>query len=464
MVALSQVLGVNLVLVSKLAPLLHGIIVPIILYFLLKNYIGKKSAAVASLVYIAVPALPIFSNQENMASVFFFLSLYFLQKISTSGKKSYFACFFIFSFAVFSTHAFTSYILISLLITLFLAKYALPIFEKLHLLKKPEPSNLVVTKWYLNNRIGLILLVSIGLWLFWVSSVSLSVAQYQFGEFFKNLFQLFSQPFFQGLPDVVSGNYYSPFERYFTTSTIAIFSLFALVGFILYGRSKKVNVEFYKQVLYFGAITLLSVVLIFTSYNFILRRIWAFSFIALAPLIALFLIRIIKIPSRRSVGLIKKLCVCLFLVVMLSTEIILIYPPDRNPQLSESIHLPQYTVYAAFWMQDHTNFTSSSMQSLGGPIVYDIFNSFGYIPFDMNYTYVYSVLNKTDLTHQDVGLLTNRGISFVVLAKYYTTFPLGFDEYLTYPPLSTDKLAKFSVDDQFDRVYDNGAIQTFTVK
>jgi predicted PurR-regulated permease PerM len=207
---------------------------------------------------------------------------------------------------------------------------------------------------------------------------------------------------------------------------------------------------------------LVNTLLIFSSYAYIFRRVFAFSFVALAPMMAIFLTQTIKGIHKSTAKRAATIMVCFFLLAMISTEIILIVPYDRNPEIV-SQNLNQTSAFAASWLKSSNPWVSSYVESLGGPGIYDLFNSFEYINFDMNSTFIYGILNSTSLTQQDFNALSNNHINYIIWASFYTKFPLGFDEYITYPSLSYTQLQKFNSGNEFNRVYDSNDIQIFSI-
>jgi len=311
------------------------------------------------------------------------------------------------------------------------------------------------------------ILVSLFLWLSWISFVSLQIAKYQFGEFVNNIVSFVLNPFSpKVVPNLVSDVYFTPVERYMTFFTIALSLFLALIGFVIYLKHKKYRIFLLETIIYFGVITAISVILVFTTYNFVLRRILSFSFIGFSPMIAISLglsndfLKKIAFPKLKTM-----LAICI-LALMLITEVTLIVPSSRFPNLNEDEHKPQSTLSAALWLEKFGTFKpygAHEPQCISGPFIYDLFNSFAYIPFYMNYSFIYKVFNASRLTESDLQDLKSRSIYYIISSKTFTKYPLGFDTYLIYPPISYNKIHKFDYDISLNRIHDNDVVEMWSI-
>ena len=288
--------GIPLLLVVKYLFVVKALVVPPLVDKWFRSFFDRRVAYLATVFFLSSPGAILFPHKESFAMIFFVLGLYASTRIMKN--RQYLSIGLVSILTLVMTHHFTTYVLLGILTSLYLAGYVF----------KRQKTAIVSAQFFL---LGWVVFMA------WATFVAWTV----FSAHQKLLFKLFFEALLPGelaLSELMSLS--APYERIIISIGYGITAVSAGLGFLSYVRNKKSRSSGFLAITSF-LLPLLAVATIFrftgSRLNILIsHRAYEFGYILIGASSALFFIHIIRSRARKKLTL-NLILICSLVLVMI---------------------------------------------------------------------------------------------------------------------------------------------------
>jgi uncharacterized membrane protein len=401
---------------------LRILIVPLAIYAVAARLFSARSAPLAVLVYLGIPSIEFnIPTQQDFAVTWFILALTVLAFLATSRRSSTFlqACLIAFGVIVIITHHVSTYLLLGWLGGLTVLPW---------ILRRRDP--------YPNARTFVAFLQTLVTVLVWAVVVTLPVLKQQSGLLAKNLALLIHPVVSKSPGGAARGSTFPLYQDGWIALAIAFIVLLGLFTLLESYRKKERNFLTF-SVLTGIFVVLLSIPFLFTTFNFLLLRVFEYAGVVLAPAAAFWLVHRIGegqtfprrsrarprppptravVQRRRAVG--AAIAVVLAVLIFTGGSLVPLSTRDqfagkKGVLIDSALFIDRNAFEAVQWASNNLN---HSKVMWGDELVLSTFGAFG--GFRIHYN-SYLLFNGTGFNQSQVN--TTAVGMYVVTDIYLTT-------------------------------------------
>lgn len=409
----SMLTGMPLLLVIRYLFVVKALVVPPLLDKFFRSFFGSRVAYLATVFFLSSPGAIVFPHKESFAMIFFVLGLYASGRIMK--KKQYLSIGLVSIMTIVMTHHFTTYVLLGILTSLYLAGY---VFES-------QKTARVSAQFFMLS------VVSFVAWIWFVAWTVFSGHQ-------KLLSELFFGALLPGevaLSELVSLG--APYERIIIFVGYGITAISAGLGFLSYVKNKKSRSSGFLAITSFLLLLLAGATIFrFTGSRLnilVSHRAYEFGYIFVGALSALFFVYLIRSHVRKKLTL-NLILICSLVLVMIVGPMAGNMHPRSLAGLGKVVSFNGLSLNA--WMSESG---ASDEYTVGDITVQLILSGYG-----------------NSMTVRALDLFASQNLSLPADASYVATYVYMTDFYGT-------NASKFDDSPCFHNLYTNGILNVYRI-